>query len=237
MWPLSASGPISKQQRTFEIPLPTSRDWVGKANSSPVSFLNAKSIVTVDPAGTVYIVSIDGQVQHTFSVGDNYFVKSIWIHEPAAQIIALGPRGNPLIIGCTYNQEGRADMVSMAGFERSLAPCPSARIQDASTELLIIRCWPTGTVEAVLEAHLRRFDWVLIHRLNSNDKIVSTVELWYRGKLECDFTAVWSVLKRAVEIIWMRMFIDGVWELLCFIGRALWLEQSLHNAVLNLPTQ
>ncbi|KAG8735816.1 hypothetical protein FRC10_010103, partial [Ceratobasidium sp. 414] len=78
MWPLSASGPISKRQRTFKIPLPTGRDWISKANSSPVSFLDANSIVTADPAGTVYIVSLDGQVQRTFSVGDNYLVKSIW---------------------------------------------------------------------------------------------------------------------------------------------------------------
>ncbi|KAG8716032.1 hypothetical protein FRC09_016106, partial [Ceratobasidium sp. 395] len=209
IWPLSAVGPVSRQQRTFRIPASHGRR--DDLEAAPVNFLTSKSIVTADPFGAVYIISLDGQMQSVFSIGDNFLVKSIWVHYPLAQIIALGPRGSPMFIGCT-DKQGDGDL-AIAELARSLVPWPRSRIQDASTELRAVGS-PSEVADAWLQDHWSRMDGLKL--------VIAIAELWYRGEL-LGFgpTTAWKIFMLVEKYIWTEMFVEGVTTVGGFVIRLL----------------
>ncbi|KAG9098029.1 hypothetical protein FRC06_006903 [Ceratobasidium sp. 370] len=219
IWPLAASGPASTQPRTFEIPIPVGQSWMSKVDVSPVNFLNTELIVTTDLVGTVYVISLDGQMQSTISIGENYFIKSIWastVHRTTAQVIALGAHGNPLIIGCANSHESQRSILAITEFERPLTPWPRARIQNVTTELEI-GGGPVGTADVVIQAHLRRLDWLKLAMA------IAHVGYWryYVRNQDLDFSIVWIVPLRLAQYIWLEMLTDELEPALDFIGVAI----------------
>ncbi|KAG9079224.1 hypothetical protein FRC06_007880, partial [Ceratobasidium sp. 370] len=72
IWPMHVGGPDIGQQRIFEIP--TGRDWQEYAESAPLTYFNAETIITADPIGNLYFLSLEGQTKHILPVGANYFI-------------------------------------------------------------------------------------------------------------------------------------------------------------------
>ncbi|KAG8707829.1 hypothetical protein FRC08_000265 [Ceratobasidium sp. 394] len=109
IWPLSDSGLIMDQhQRIFKIP--TGRDQAN-TNSAPVAFLD-ESVVTADLLDNIYVLSRNGEIKHSVSVGLDCFVRSIWVSESTedatlntVNIVAKGPTGTILLIGYAEDQE------------------------------------------------------------------------------------------------------------------------------------
>ncbi|KAG8706740.1 hypothetical protein FRC08_000881 [Ceratobasidium sp. 394] len=98
IWPLSDEGPIMSQQQTFVVPAPPNP--VITTALAPITFLN-KSIVTTDSADKVYVISLDGTLQSTFSIEANYRIHSISANNTTINMIAKGPARSTLLIGYT----------------------------------------------------------------------------------------------------------------------------------------
>ncbi|KAG8779699.1 hypothetical protein FRC12_023930, partial [Ceratobasidium sp. 428] len=172
VWPISVAGPVLKRQQSFKIPTPNGQGRNSK--TAPIAFLTSKLILTANSAGSVYVLSLDGQTQSVLSIGDEYQVKSIQVHYPLAQIIALGPRNNPIIIGCTNQQGIRYNSLAITELEQLLIPRPRSRVQDATTELRITS-WTADVVDAWVQAHSNRMHWMKI--------VIAIIELWLRDEL------------------------------------------------------
>ncbi|KAG9097330.1 hypothetical protein FS749_006572 [Ceratobasidium sp. UAMH 11750] len=101
IWPLQATGPVISEQQTFDIP--TGRSWVEYAESAPLAYFDAETVITADPIGNIYLLSLEGEPKHVFSVGDNYFIHSISMSDQMFSVVVMGPVCTTMLIGFTTN--------------------------------------------------------------------------------------------------------------------------------------
>ncbi|QRV84459.1 hypothetical protein RhiJN_12475 [Ceratobasidium sp. AG-Ba] len=105
IWPVRDESPYIggswEKPHVFEVP--TGREWleVSYVGTTPLAYLDGKSILTADPLGTVYVISPRGDIKHKFSVGQNYFVRTIAVHEAMVYIVAIGPLATTILLGYT----------------------------------------------------------------------------------------------------------------------------------------
>ncbi|KAG9084490.1 hypothetical protein FRC06_004064, partial [Ceratobasidium sp. 370] len=113
IWPLQAEGPVTSEQRTFNIP--TGRSWIEYAESAPLAYFDAKTVITADPIGNIYVLSLEGQPKHVLPVGENYFVCSILVSDLMINVVAIGPVCTTTLIGFTADTVVHRHVASMEG--------------------------------------------------------------------------------------------------------------------------
>ncbi|QRV96137.1 hypothetical protein RhiJN_24155 [Ceratobasidium sp. AG-Ba] len=105
VWPVHDERPYlgDSAHEPFVFKIPTGREWLEGADvgTTPLSYLDDESILTADPIGTVYVITPRGETKHRFSVGQNYFIRTITAHESMVYITAIGPLCTTMLLGYT----------------------------------------------------------------------------------------------------------------------------------------
>ncbi|QRV99703.1 hypothetical protein RhiJN_27737 [Ceratobasidium sp. AG-Ba] len=105
IWPVRDERPYlgDSWQKPFVFKIPTGREWLEEADvgATPLNYLDDESILTADPIGTIYVISPQGETKHKFSVGQNYFIRTITAHKSMVYIVAIGPLCTTMLLGYT----------------------------------------------------------------------------------------------------------------------------------------
>ncbi|KAG9097327.1 hypothetical protein FS749_006569 [Ceratobasidium sp. UAMH 11750] len=97
VWPLSHEGPVMDQQRAFSIP--TVQGQVVATGPTPVAFLDEETIIVAGPTGTIYTMSLAGEMKRAFSVSPNTSIHSIWVREDSVNMFVTDATQTLVLIG------------------------------------------------------------------------------------------------------------------------------------------
>lgn len=67
IWPTQSNGLALDHQTVFR--LPTGREWIASARTLPLEFTEDNLIMTADPIGNIYFVSLEGEVIESILAG------------------------------------------------------------------------------------------------------------------------------------------------------------------------
>ncbi|KAG8699258.1 hypothetical protein FRC08_005416 [Ceratobasidium sp. 394] len=87
------------QQRAFLIL--TVQGQVVATGPTPVAFLDEETIIVAGPTGTIYTMSLAGEMKRAFSVGPNTSVHSIWVREDSVNMFVTDATQTPVLIRYT----------------------------------------------------------------------------------------------------------------------------------------
>ncbi|KAG9096251.1 hypothetical protein FRC06_008873 [Ceratobasidium sp. 370] len=220
IWPLRAGGPVISEQRTFDIPM--GRDWQEYAESAPFAYFDAETIVTADPIGNVYALSLEGKTKHVFSVGQNYFIRSILACQSVVTIVEIGPTCTTLVIGYTNELVVHRRIARAWKAQSSRAPprmitqgvtttSPPANLPVASSTAKRAAKVPSEVADTAPEKHTRlkqsrsdklfKFIWwlfaALTHYFCWRNLVASIIVMFCNSMLSLDFLTIYNVFYRS----------------------------------------
>ncbi|KAG8735820.1 hypothetical protein FRC10_010107 [Ceratobasidium sp. 414] len=198
IWPLQAEGPVTSEQRTFDIP--TGRSWIEYAESAPLAYFDAKTVVTADPIGNIYVLSLEGQSKHVFPVGENYFICSILVSDPIINIVAIGPVCTTMLIGFTADTVVHRH-VAKAWKAQASHPLPRAITQRVMVATPTEAAGTTDKGHPGLETGRSRkplvFIWWIFTTLTRyfcwRNLLASILILYYHNMLSFDFVCTYNI--------------------------------------------
>ncbi|KAG8710542.1 hypothetical protein FRC08_017025 [Ceratobasidium sp. 394] len=222
IWPLSTTGPIMEREKSYKIP--TGQVWIEWAEFAPLAFLDSKLVITADPVGTIYIVSVDGQTKHTFSVGVNYFVRSIMVCQSMVNIVAIGPASTTMLLQYTDDAAAYRKAVDIRGAHintedlnflfqnvtKSLRP-PNRPNKDQVLPEARRNCSPF--------AFMRSTFVNLLSHLSLKNVLISMLILFINNKLNFDLLTAYNVFYITAQVACAEFIMYSVFRLLLFMVR------------------
>ncbi|KAG8779702.1 hypothetical protein FRC12_023933 [Ceratobasidium sp. 428] len=206
IWPLHGGGPCIHDQQVFEIP--SGRNWIEYAETTPVTYFDAETILTTDPVGNIYIVSLDGRKKEVFPVGENYFVRAILIHESMINLVTMGPACTTMLIGLTNNARVHRRVAKEFKAQAPLMTDHCVIQQRVATVDSLARATAADSFVAKVSLQLRRFGLYALSRhffstlvsyVRWRHLVASILVLIYNDLLALDLLTVFNVPALTVQ--------------------------------------